>query len=162
MRRPATTFYFHESRNPKQEKAYKVLKKMERKKLDFLIWMINVTEMTYGVNFDELNKKELLALMKTPIPQHNQMTELMEKLSNALAMQNEVEKDKAKLSDSRKEKNKERQSAPNIEDTAKASTVHAEAKEDPISLIDDDNPDSDELSESQSDMLFDGLSGFNL
>jgi len=146
--RQATTFYLPSRAGKKEIKALNILSTLGRKKMDFLVWMIDVVEMNYNIDLGSLSQKELLSLENAPIPQQGQIAEMLERLSTALANQNvkpskKISKNPTPVYTAEKEillKKKSKQPAVTSED----------------SLLED------ELSASQSNMLFAGLSGFGI
>lgn len=161
MSRPSTTFYFHKNMNKQETKVYETLTKLGRKKLDFTAWMINVVELTYNIDLDKLSKKELLALTKTPLPQQDQMFKMLNNLLaqrdiSDIAAKNEQHKDVQinNITKTNKNNDMNHKSKKEIEKLDDSSITD--------SAIPDIQEDDDSLSDFQSGMLFDGLSGFDV
>lgn len=148
-KRTATTFYLPSGAGKKEIKALNILSTLGRKKMDFLVWMIDVVEMNYNIDLGSLSQKELLSLENAPIPQQGQIAEMLERLSAALANQNN--KPTKKVSKKPTSFTYETETTLPIKQVSK----HSEPANEDALL-------EDELSNSQSSMLFAGLSGFGI
>ncbi len=165
--KPSATFYFKCERTPDEEMLLNLMKKLKYTKTEFFIWMMKSIEELYGLDFEILSQTDLIYLMRSPVRLATHP--IMPKVEKEY-----VEAPKKNI------KNKNMSISSTISEPHEEIVFvqHDIAKQNvPIDnknvneLVNETNNESvtsyetlydDEMSESQTDMLLNGLSDFGI
>ena len=166
MKYKSTTFYLRPGAGKKEEKAFEVLKRLGKDKINFLVWMCGIVESTYQVELDKLDKKELQALMKTPTPTQDNIQSVLDKISKIIDTTPVKTGVEVQTADNfRQDTGKETGKTVNEDKTYEELAAQQIQKSSEKSLQpkhEKNDENESELSSSQANMLFEGLSGFGI